>query len=305
MKSVAGAFVMDALTSCAFGIQTDSLNHPEHPCVVHAKKAMDLRLNFGTLSCIFFPKIAEIMNFSAIDKSAIQFFASLTKRLYEERKGQTSNTKRKDFLQLMIDAEEEMDNMKTEGSSNNKSITMDELVAQGILFFVAGYDTTGTSISHAFYYLSKYPECQEKLLHELETLEKVDIDSLTELKYLDAVIQETLRLAPPLPRIERHCVEDHTLGNTGIVIKAGMQVSIDAYSLQRDPNYFQDPNTFNPERYIDQTNLTLLTFGEGPRLCVGMRFAMNEMRMCLAKLIKNFRFSISEETKVKHFIVFF
>jgi cytochrome P450 len=249
-----------------------------------------------------------MMNFSIIDKSAMEFFASLTRRLYEERKGRTSNTKIKDFLQLMIDAEEEMDNMKTEGSlgsSTNKSITMDELVAQGILFFIAGYDTTGTSISHALYFLSKYPECQEKLLQELKTLEKVDIDSLTELKYLDAVIQETLRLAPPLPRIERHCIKDHQLGDTGILIEAGMQVSVDAYSLQRDPNYFKDPNTFNPERYIDQTNLALMTFGGGPRLCVGMRFAMNEMRMCLAKLIKNFRFSISEETKVKHFIMFF
>jgi cytochrome P450 len=99
----------------------------------------------------------------------------------------------------------------------NRILSSDELTAQGILFFIAGYDTTSAAISHCIYYLSKYKECQRKLYEELQTITDFNYETLNKLKYLNAVIKETLRLAPPLVCIDRECLKDYKLGNTGFI----------------------------------------------------------------------------------------
>jgi cytochrome P450 len=100
---------------------------------------------------------------------------------------------------------------------SNRTLSSDELTAQGILFFIAGYDTTSSAITHTIYYLSQYKECQQKLYEELQTITDFSYETLNKLKYLNAVIKETLRLAPSLTRIQRECIADYKLGNTGIV----------------------------------------------------------------------------------------
>ena len=94
-------------------------------------------------------------------------------------------------------------------------LTPDELTAQGILFFIAGYDTTSASISHAIYYLSQNIEIQNKLYNELQTLTEFSYEKLNHLKYLNAVINETLRLSPPFSRVQRDSVQDFTLNVEG------------------------------------------------------------------------------------------
>ena len=137
-------------------------------------------------------------------------------------------TKRTDFIQLMIDNEKndsdydsisdeeikdtEMDRPK----KSNWNLNNDELTAQGILFFIAGYDTTSAALSHALYFLAQNTECQQKLAEELKTLtEEFTYENLNQLKYLNAVINETLRMAPPLTCVQRECTQDYKLGSTG------------------------------------------------------------------------------------------
>ena len=97
----------------------------------------------------------------------------------------------------------------------NGTLTTDEITVQGILFFIAGYDTTSASISHAIYYLSQNIEIQNKLYNELQTLTEFSYEKLNHLKYLNAVINETLRLSPPLSRVQRDSVQDFTLNVEG------------------------------------------------------------------------------------------
>jgi cytochrome P450 len=99
----------------------------------------------------------------------------------------------------------------------NRILSSDELTAQGILFFIAGYDTTSAAISHCIYYLSQNKDCQRKLYEELQTITDFNYETLNKLKYLNAVIKETLRLAPPLVCIDRECLKDYKLGNTGFI----------------------------------------------------------------------------------------
>jgi cytochrome P450 len=129
---------------------------------------------------------------------------------------------------LDIDPTSDDESFKVEETVNNlmngnesqkvdKTLSPDEMTAQGMLFFIAGYDTTSAAISHAIYYLSQYKECQQKLYEELQTITDFNYETLNKLKYLNAVIKESLRLAPPLVCIDRECLKDYKLGNTGFI----------------------------------------------------------------------------------------
>ncbi|GIY47673.1 cytochrome P450 3A8 [Caerostris extrusa] len=123
------------------------------------------------------------------------------------------------------------------------------------------------------------------------------------MKYLDNVISETLRLYPAVTRLERDTDSDCKLGNTGITVPKGMMVSIPIYSIQTDPKYFPDPHKFDPDRFTPEERAkrnpyAYLPFGSGPRNCVGMRFALMEIKVCLAYVVANFEILRSPETKV-------
>ena len=98
---------------------------------------------------------------------------------------------------------------------SKRTLSSDELTGQSILFFIAGYDTTSAAISHCIYYLCQNKECQQRLYEELQTINDFSYETLNKLKYLNSVINETLRLAPSLTRLSRECVKDYKLGNTG------------------------------------------------------------------------------------------
>ncbi|CAG2180023.1 unnamed protein product [Oppiella nova] len=128
-------------------------------------------------------------------------------------------------------------------------------------------------------------------------------ENLNGLKYFNAVINETLRLAPPLSSVQRVSVEDYKLGNTGITIPKGTRLDFQPHILHRDPLNFDDPEQFIPERFVNPTHhpYAFLPFGGGPRLCIGQRFALNEMRMCITKLIHKYEFTTAPGFKLDYF----
>jgi len=184
---------------------------------------------------------------------------------------------------------------------------LDEITATAITYFFGGFDTTAATLSHFCYYIAKYPDIQEILSKEISELENFDNESLANAKYLNAVIAETLRLAPPGQRFDREASEDYKLGDTGITLPKGTLVTFSGYTIHHDPTYFSDPFEFRPERFMsDQPNyneFAYIPWGLGPRMCIGMRFAMNEMRIFVAKLIKKFRLTLAPDSKVTFEII--
>ncbi|CAL1289566.1 unnamed protein product [Larinioides sclopetarius] len=191
---------------------------------------------------------------------------------------------------------------------SNKSLTLDELVGQCVIFFLAGYDTTASTLSYVSYLLALHPEIQTKLYVELReilqsTKGELTYEALQEMKYLDNVISESMRLYPAVTRLERMTVSDCKLGNSGITVPKGMIVTIPIYAIQRDPNLFPDPEKFDPDRFTPEERAkrdpcAFMPFGAGPRNCVGMRFALMEVKVCLAYVIANFKIMRCPETKV-------
>ena len=153
-------------------------------------------------------------------------------------------------------------------------------------------------------------DCQEKLLEEVLTA-TADIDDdtseeyfetvNTKIPYLEAIIKETLRKYPPVVRLERRAGKDG-LKVGGVELYKDQLIEVPTYAVHMDPEYYPDPTRFNPERFMpeNKANLvpyTYLPFGTGPRNCVGMRFAYQEIKLCLARLVTRFRFVRAPTTK--------
>jgi cytochrome P450 len=121
------------------------------------------------------------------------------------------------------------------------------------------------------------------------------------MKYLDMVIAETLRMYPPASRLDR--VASNDFEYNGIRIKRGDIIAVAIYALHHDPNIYPQPEQFRPERFSEdnkrtRTNETYMPFGAGPRNCLGMRFALLEMKILLASLLVKYRFEKCEKTQV-------
>ncbi|GBM05294.1 Cytochrome P450 3A11 [Araneus ventricosus] len=328
-KEFYGAFTLDVIASSAFSTKLDSHNDPKNKFVQIAK--MGFSTNFTVRVALYqiFPKIMRVLGIPFISSTPTNFFKDLTLQMMEQRRetGQTRN----DFLQLLMDTAKEVAqeqkwevaNDRDDITSNygqdesthqvaknvvNKNLSLDELVGQCVIFFLAGYDTTASTLSYASYLLALHPEIQSKAYEEIhEVLQKykgeLTYEALQEMKYLDNVISETIRIYPPVVRLERLATSDCKLGDTGITVPKGMIISIPSHALQNDPKYFPDPNEFDPARFTPEERgkrdpYVYLPFGSGPRNCVGMRFALMEVKVCLAYVIYNFKLRRCPETKV-------
>ncbi|CAG2102536.1 unnamed protein product [Medioppia subpectinata] len=319
IRDMVGAFAMDVISACAYGINIDTLNNPDHPVVVNAKKILGVDVNWRQVVGLLIPGLAKMLKLEFFDIEAATYFDKLTNQILKERKhnNKYTNSRRTDFIQLMIDSEKSNTDLGYDSNSDadvtpqelaegtakkpKGTLTPDELTAQGMLLYIAGYDTTSASIANAVFYLSQSPECQRLLAQELIKCNEFTYEKLVHLKYLNAVINETLRLSPSLVRNARECLQDYKLGNTGITIPKGTSVEIYPHAIHRDPEFWPEPDTFKPDRWFEPKHhpMAFQAFGAGPRVCIGQRFAMNEMRMCLAKLIHRYEFTLAQEPKLE------
>lgn len=115
------------------------------------------------------------------------------------------------------------------------------------------------------------------------------------------ILPETLRLYPSVPVLERRAFQDYKIPGHDVVIPKGMKINIPAYAIQRDERFYPDPDVFNPDRFhqkeVAKRHIcTFIPFGEGPRICIGLRFGMMQSRVGLATILSKFRISICSET---------
>ncbi|XP_061400141.1 cytochrome P450 4d8-like [Musca vetustissima] len=177
-------------------------------------------------------------------------------------------------------------------------------------FMFEGHDTTATALSCTLYLLARHPEVQEKLLDEIhnvfgkDNLKPFSLMSLNELKYMECVIKESLRLFPPVPIIAREIKEDFRYKHSKLgegVIPAGTELVIGIYKMSRDAFTFENPTQFTPERHMKPLGKSFdyLPFSAGPRNCIGQKFAMYEMKVTLAHIIREYELlPLGEDIKV-------
>lgn len=339
-----GCFTMDVIASVAFATQVDSQNNPEDPFVRHAQ------LFFGfsffkpiILFFIAFPSITAPLAGLFPNKrrdQVNQFFISIIQKIIKQREEQAPEQRRRDFLQLMLDARTisesvslehfdtvdhgaELDHGSTQPAALNqdsdhlgpqelparrsqkKMMTEDEIVGQAFIFLLAGYETSSNALAFTCYLLAIHPECQCKVQEEVDEFftrhEAPDYTSFQELKYLDMVICEALRLYPPAFRFARDIEQDCVVN--GQFLPKGATLEIPVGFLHYDPEHWPEPKRFIPERFTAEAKASrhpfvYLPFGAGPRNCVGMRLAQLEIKMALIHLFHRFNVMACSETKV-------
>ncbi|XP_020699716.1 premnaspirodiene oxygenase-like [Dendrobium catenatum] len=197
--------------------------------------------------------------------------------------------------------------LKLKGITERENhFTMDNIKAVILGLFVAGTDTTATSIEWAMTELIRHPEAMRKAQQELrKSLKggtKLEASHISEMQYLKQVIKETLRLHPPAPLLmPRICRETTKLSE--YVISEGTQVIINAWAIGRDPKFWKDPESFQPERFerteIDfkGTNFEFIPFGAGRRMCPGMAFGLAGVEFWLAQLLLHFDWELPNGRK--------
>ncbi len=188
-----------------------------------------------------------------------------------------------------------LDNLFTKDEHGNWLNSADKILEEAKNFFIAGHETTGNAISWALYFLAKNPYSMSLLVEEIDNElgnENLDFESIQKLKYLDLVIQETLRMAPPIWILTRKAIhEDHVLGYR---IPAGTLITISPYLIHRHNQYWNQPSVFYPERFIQDPSkrrpkCAYIPFGFGPRACIGHQFSITMMKIIIAAFLQKFR----------------
>uniref|UniRef100_A0A3Q1IZF4 Thromboxane-A synthase n=1 Tax=Anabas testudineus TaxID=64144 RepID=A0A3Q1IZF4_ANATE len=341
-----GCFTMDVIASVAFATQVDSQNNPDDPFVRHAQMFFSFSF-FRPIMLFFiaFPSIVAPLAGLIPNKrrdQMNQFFISTIQKIIEQREEQPPEQRRRDFLQLMLDARtskesvsvenfetanhgSELDhvNQRTQAQAldqdsdhlqpqeahtrrpQKKMMTEDEIVGQAFVFLLAGYETSSNTLAFTCYLLAIHPECQRKIQEEVDEFftrhESPDYTNIQELKYLEMVICEALRLYPPGFRFARDIEHDCIVN--GQFLPKGATLEIPAGFLHYDPEHWPEPERFIPERFTPEAKssrhpFVYLPFGAGPRNCVGMRLAQLEIKMALVHLFSTFNIVACSDTKV-------
>ncbi len=191
--------------------------------------------------------------------------------------------------------------MEAKDPDSGKPMSDEQMVDNLLTFYLAGHETTAKALTWTLYLLSRAPEWERRILDEVKAVVgdgPVTASHVDQLVITQQVLKESMRLFPPAPQIGRHALKDHMFGPHEI--KAGTQVMIPIYAVQRHRTYFPDPDRFDPTRFTPENEAKIsryhyMPFGAGPRICIGMAFAMMEATLILATLIRGAKFDAAPD----------
>jgi cytochrome P450 len=172
----------------------------------------------------------------------------------------------------------------------------DELLDEVMTLFVAGHETTAMALSWTLLVLGEHPDVQRKLRAELVRLGPAPAwDELLRLPYPRMVVEEAMRLYPPVWSFPRRATEDDEIG--GYRVPRGTFVVLSSYVMHRHPGYWSEPALFRPERFSEEEekrrpSFTYFPFGAATRHCAGSHYAMIEMQYILASIVRRFELEL-------------
>ncbi|KAF2896448.1 hypothetical protein ILUMI_09728 [Ignelater luminosus] len=309
-------FTIDIIGSCGFGIECNSLRDPNSEFTKYGKKALkegawhQFKMNVS----IFAPNLFDSFRIPLNSPDVTRFFMNTVKETLRYR--EENNVVRKDFMHLMIqlknnvkiENDDNIGELKSKDSGTAVSLTDQQIAAEAFLFFFAGFETSARTLTFCFYELASNMEIQEKLRTEIQNVlakygGRVTYDAVMEMTYMQKCISETLRKYPPIPGITRKCTERYKLPDTNVIIEKDVLIFVPISAFHHDPEYYPNPEKFDPERFSSENQFgrhqyAWLPFGEGPRACIGMRFAIMQVKVGLAALLQKYKFSVNSKTQI-------
>ncbi|HEA8205772.1 TPA: cytochrome P450 [Campylobacter coli] len=181
-------------------------------------------------------------------------------------------------------------------AQTNQRFSFEEILDQVAMLFLAGHETTASSLTWTLYLLSLYPDEQEKAYEEITQVLQggaIEISHLRQFKYLTNIFKESLRLYPPVGFFAREAKKDTQVRDK--LIKKGSGVVIAPWLIHRHEEFWTNPHGFNPSRFEGEYKKdAYLPFGVGERICIGQGFAMQEAILILANILKTYKLELEE-----------
>ena len=314
VQKVFTALTMDFIGRVALGIDVSAQSDPNDSFVKAAYKVFNIQMgrNPLILLSLLFPEFKAIqgwINIDFSDKEATKFIVTAVQKAIDDRRNEPEQDKYKDFLTLMINAHklDKPDNAETVENLNvtdKRPLTDAEILANASTMFLAGHDSTATLQTWIAYCLATNIDVQNRLLAEIDKElgdKKPEYDNVAHLPYLDMVVSETLRLYTPNRRNVRDTARDITI--CGSRIPKGTDVTIPVHAVHRNPEYWPDPEKFDPERFSSENKgkivpYSYMPFGIGPRNCIGMQLALAEAKITIVRLLQHVRLNVAEKTEI-------
>ncbi|XP_037952484.1 probable cytochrome P450 6a13 [Teleopsis dalmanni] len=297
-EDIIARYAVDVIGSVAFGLNCNSLKNPEAEFKKMGEKGFPCKHNWLVHSFMnSYPNLARKLGVKYHFDDVGEFFLRIVRETvtYREKTG----TQRKDFLNLLIDLK---------NSDTADPITMEQITAQAYVFFTAGFETSSCTMSFCLYELALNQMVQNKLREEImEVLArykgKFTYEAMNEMKYMEKVLNETMRKYSIVPFTLRRAIKDYVIPNTNHVIEKGMDVVIPIDALHYDPEYFPNPEVFDPERFsaseVEKRNsMSYIPFGDGPRICIGIRFSRLVIMIGLVMILQNYRILPTKKTEI-------
>ncbi|KAI2474288.1 hypothetical protein C4B38_000356 [Diabrotica virgifera virgifera] len=304
MKDLSARYANDIIATTAMGFQVDSIGDPENVFYKMAKIVSNLS-SFWRM----------IVKLEFYEGESRRFFRNLIKDAVYARKAES--IVRPNMIHLMIQAQnklkEKPQNSDVVNEDNNLEITMEDITAHALIFFIAGFESSSGLMCYMAYELVVNPDIQTRLRQEIdEAFEEcngtLSYEAVMKMKYLDMVVSETMRKWPNFVSTDRVCTKEYTIKaqtaeEIDLIIEKGTVLQLPIYAIQNDPKNFPDPQRFDPERFSaenkDRINpYAYIPFGVGPRVCIGTRFALMQTKIFFAHLLHEFEIIPTTKTKI-------
>ncbi|XP_055320892.1 probable cytochrome P450 6a13 [Sitodiplosis mosellana] len=299
-KALASRFATQNVIRCSFSIDSQCFTDKKTEFREMGKKIFQPTFwgGFKLMMMSICPILRDVIPFAFVPADVDKWFQRLVRELREERK--RSPLQQEDLFQMLLNSVDKYD------------IDDIELAGYSLTLFVEGYETSSSVLGFAIYEMARNPDIQERLYEEItDVLAKYDneftFEALQEMEYLDNVIQETMRLNVVAPLISKICTKEYTLPmidgqKEPVTIYPGTPIQICARALHMDPKHYPDPQVFDPNRFTEEERrnrhkAVYLPFGEGPRMCTGIKFALAQTKAGLASIIRDFKINMSPKQK--------
>uniref|UniRef100_A0A0N4Z4L9 Cytochrome P450 n=1 Tax=Parastrongyloides trichosuri TaxID=131310 RepID=A0A0N4Z4L9_PARTI len=317
MKMLCDGMTLDSIFKSTFGYKADMQEDPNNIVRVYARKMFESDIKDPAfLFLILFPYINSLLRkyfgYHVNEQKEHNFFRDMLSECFERRKKELKenvNNEAPDFFKVLIKSLEEKNQIneidneiifeKATESQKKKGMSKCEILAQGFLFLLAGYETTSNTLHFLLFMLAHHQEyqdkCREEIINALDgkNINYIDYETVNKLNYLEQCVKESLRMYPPAGKINRMCVKRTTIN--GIDFEPGTTVSVSIFNLHYNDKVYPEPEVYDPDRFSPEQKalrdpLYYLPFGYGPRNCIGMRYAYLSMKVYLARLLLKFKF---------------
>ncbi|XP_013141578.1 PREDICTED: cytochrome P450 6B6-like [Papilio polytes] len=314
-REIMARYTTDFIGACGFGLDMDSLsveNSSFRQLGIDIFKVEIGQIVKQMLKEMFPETFKHVKIFGKLENDAYALVRNiLQKRNYEP-------CGRNDFVDLLLECKKKgkivgqsIELIKSNGMPEEVSLELTEeiMMAQIMVFFAAGFETSSSSTSYTLHELAYNPEEQRKVQEEVDRVlkkydNKLSYDAVSEMTYLHCAFKEGIRMFPSLGHLVRKCARKYTFPDLDLTIDEGVTVLIPVQALHKDPLYFDEPERFKPSRFLTDfinpmTKNIYLPFGEGPRACIGERLGLMQSLSGLAAVLSRYSVEPAPET-VRH-----